>query len=77
VAAPVVVYLIAVWTLHIRPYEQLKMSVPYSAAAVLVLLTPLTPAPARLTALLLAVLVATTVIVTRRRQGAARTVTDH
>ena len=42
----------------------------------LVLLTPLTPAPSRLTALLLAALVATTVIATRFRQGAARTATD-
>ncbi|MGC5023080.1 low temperature requirement protein A [Micromonospora sp. DT47] len=77
VAAPVAVYLLAVWTLHIRPYEQLKMTVPYWATAALVLLTPLTPAPARLTALLLATLVATTVVATRRRQGAARTPTDH
>jgi low temperature requirement protein LtrA len=77
VAAPVAVYLIAVWTLHIRPYEQLKMTVPYWAVAVLVLLTPLTPAPARLTALLLAVLVATTVVATRRTQGAVRTMMDH
>jgi low temperature requirement protein LtrA len=71
VAAPVAVYLLAVWTLHVRPYEQLKMTVPYWATAALVLLTPLTPAPSRLTALLLAALVATTVIVSRLRMGAA------
>ncbi|MFG2110440.1 low temperature requirement protein A [Micromonospora chersina] len=76
VAAPVAIYLIAVWTLHIRPFGQLKMTVPFWATTALVLLTPLTPAPSRLAALLLAALVATTVIATRRRQGAARTATD-
>ncbi|TNH23503.1 low temperature requirement protein A [Micromonospora orduensis] len=77
VATPVAIYLLAVWTLHIRPYQQLKMTVPYLATTALVLLTPFTPAPARLTALLLATLVATTVIGTRRRQGAGGTATDH
>jgi low temperature requirement protein LtrA len=76
VAAPVAIYLLAVWTLHIRPYQQARLTVPFWATAAVVLLTPLTPAPARLTALLLAALVATTVIATRRRQGAAGTATD-
>ena len=50
---------------------------PEAYTTALVLLTPFTPAPARLTALLLATLVATTVIGTRRRQGAGGTATDH
>jgi low temperature requirement protein LtrA len=62
-AAPVAVYLLSVWALHIRPYHQLTMDVAFWATAALVLLTPLTPAPSRSTAaVLLATLVATTVI---------------
>jgi low temperature requirement protein LtrA len=61
-AVPVGVYLLAVWVLHVRPYRQRTTNVAFWVTAVLVLLTPFTPAPIPLTAALLAGLVATTVI---------------
>jgi hypothetical protein len=46
----------------VRPYRQRTTNVAFWVTAVLVLLTPFTPAPIPLTAALLAGLVATTVI---------------
>lgn len=61
-AVPVGVYLLAVWVLHVRRYRQRTINVAFWVTAMLVLLTPFTPAPIPLTAALLAGLVATTVI---------------
>ncbi|WP_164842471.1 hypothetical protein [Actinoplanes solisilvae] len=66
-AVPVAVCLVAVWALH-------RVSVAVPVAAVLALLTPLTPAPVESLAV---VLVATTaVVVSLRRSPARRTTAD-
>src|SRR5918992_1539403 len=44
VAVPVAVYLFSVWLLHVRPHQRGPIGAAYPAAAVLVLLAPLTPA---------------------------------
>jgi low temperature requirement protein LtrA len=69
VAAPVAVYLLAVWVLHVWPHQRGPVTVAFPAAAVLALATPFTAAPVQLTALLLAVLVAITVLTTRTRSA--------
>jgi hypothetical protein len=66
VALPVAVYLFFVWLLHIRPHQAGAQVVAYPVVAVLVLLTPLGPAPVHVTAVLLAVLVAITISLGRR-----------
>jgi low temperature requirement protein LtrA len=65
VAAPVTIYLMTVWLLHIRRQQRGPVTVAYPLAAALVLLTPFTPAPVHLAALLLTALAATTVIASR------------
>ncbi len=66
VALPVAVYLFFVWRLHIRPHQAGAQVVAYPVVAVLVLLTPLGPAPVHVTAVLLAVLVVITISLGRR-----------
>jgi uncharacterized membrane protein YfcA len=61
-----VIYLIFVWLLHIRPHQVGPLVIAYPVVAVLVLLTPLGPAPVHVLAGLLAVLVAITVALGRR-----------
>jgi low temperature requirement protein LtrA len=62
VAVPVVVFLLSVWALQLRPHQPGPLAAAFPAVAVLVLATPLTPAPVQVTAVLLAGLVAATVI---------------
>jgi len=66
-AMPVAVYLLAVWALHARPYRRRMVNVAYLVTALLLLLTPFTAAPIPVTAVLLAGLVATTVLDSRAR----------
>ncbi|MES4905856.1 MULTISPECIES: low temperature requirement protein A [unclassified Streptomyces] len=67
VAIPAAVFLITVWALHLRPHQQCAAeSVPFLLAAVLVLLTPFSPAPALSTGIVLAVLAG---VVTATRGG--------
>ena len=66
VAVPVAVYVFFVWLLHIRPHQSGRVVVAYPVVAVLVLLTPLGPAPVHVTAALLAALTAITMSVGRR-----------
>ncbi|MFG1605754.1 low temperature requirement protein A [Actinoplanes sp. NPDC049265] len=63
VAVPVAVYLLIVWLLHIRPQAHGAVLFAYPGIVVLILLTPLGPAPVHVTAGLLAVLV----LITRLR----------
>jgi low temperature requirement protein LtrA len=67
VATPVAVFLLSVWALHIRPHLGGPIVLAFPAAVVLVLLTPFTPVPVQLTALVAAVLVASTIVATRTR----------
>ncbi len=70
VAIPVALYLICLWLLHDRPeYRRTRMSGP--AAAVLVLLTPLTGMAVPLIGLILAALVALKVVVYRHEDRRA------
>jgi low temperature requirement protein LtrA len=66
IAVPVAVYLFFVWLLHIRPHQSGPMKVAFPLAAVLALLTPLSPATMELLAAVLVVLVAINVSVGRR-----------
>jgi low temperature requirement protein LtrA len=66
VALPVAVYVFFVWLLHIRPHQVGALVTAYPVVAVLVLATPLGPAPVHVTAVLLAVLVAITITIGRR-----------
>jgi low temperature requirement protein LtrA len=66
VAAPVAIYLLFVWMLHIRPHLRGPLLVAYPIVAVLILLTPLGPAPVQVIAVLLAALVAITLTLGRR-----------
>jgi low temperature requirement protein LtrA len=67
IAVPVAVFLLSVWALHIRIGRPGPRTPAYLVTAVLVLGTPFTPIPVHLTALLLAALVTTTVLVSRPR----------
>ena len=67
-AVPVAVYLLAVWTLHLRPYQRRMTDIGFWVSAALVLAAPFTPAPVPTIALVLAALVATTVVDSRLRQ---------
>ncbi|MGH3469780.1 MAG: low temperature requirement protein A, partial [Thermocrispum sp.] len=72
-AVPVAVYILTVWLLQIRVCVEvhgMAMMVAFPAAAALVLLTAFTGAPIHLTALVLAVLVAITVVTGRRHAAA-------
>jgi low temperature requirement protein LtrA len=66
VALPAATYLIFVWLLHIRPHLRGPLVVAYPIVAVLVLLTPLGPAPVHVMAALLVSLVTITVALGRR-----------
>jgi low temperature requirement protein LtrA len=66
VAAPVAIYLIFVWLLHIRPHLRGPLVVAYPVVAVLILLTPFGSAPVQAVAVLLAALVAVTLTLGRR-----------
>jgi low temperature requirement protein LtrA len=66
VAVPVAVFLFSVWLLHVRPHQRGLIVGAYPAAAVLALLAPLTPAPVPVTAVVVAALVATTVVAAHR-----------
>ena len=66
-AMPVAVHLLAVWALHARPYRRRMVNVAYVVTALLLLLTPFTAAPIPVTAVLLAGLVATSVLDSRAR----------
>jgi low temperature requirement protein LtrA len=72
-AVPVAVYVLMVWLLQIRVCAEVHgmvMTVAFPVVAGLVLLTPFTPAPIHVTALLLAVLVTITVVTSRRHTAA-------
>ncbi|MPY91359.1 MAG: low temperature requirement protein A [Luteitalea sp.] len=62
IALPVAVYLVTVWTMHIRPRGRRMVVAAYPVIAALVLVTPFGPHPIHVIALLLAALVATTVL---------------
>jgi low temperature requirement protein LtrA len=64
-AVPVAVFLFCVWALHIRLGRPGPLTAAYLVTAALVLGTPFTSVPIHATALLLAALVATTVLVSR------------
>jgi low temperature requirement protein LtrA len=66
VAVPVAVYLFFVWLLHIRPHQQGPLLIAYPIVVVLVLLTPLLPAPIPLLAVFLVALAAVTSVIGRR-----------
>jgi len=66
VALPVAVYVFFVWLLHIRPHQVGALVTAYPVVAVLVLATPLGPAPVHVTAVLLTALVVITMTVGRR-----------
>jgi low temperature requirement protein LtrA len=76
-ALPVAIYLLAVWILHVRPYQRGPITVAFWVTAALVLLAPLTAAPVQVTALLLVALVATTAIVSRRGAGTRHSAAQH
>ncbi|AGZ44029.1 low temperature requirement protein A [Actinoplanes friuliensis] len=71
VAVPVVVFLLAVWLLHVRPVQTGARLAAYPISSVLVLLAPLGPAPVTVIAVLLAMLVVVTVAGSRRGVPAA------
>lgn len=66
VAVPVVVFLLAVWLLHVRPVQTGARRSTFPVTAALVLLTPLGPAPVTVIAVLLVALVVVTVTGSRR-----------
>ncbi|TWV48843.1 low temperature requirement protein A [Streptomyces misionensis] len=66
VAVPAAVFLTTVWALHLRPHRRrLAQGVPFLGAAVLVLASALTPAPAMVTGVLSALPAAVVTITTR------------
>ncbi len=65
-AVPVAAFLFTVWLLHQRPDRRGLAALAFPITAVLVLATPFTHAPIHLTALLLAALVAVTIVVRHR-----------
>ncbi|HEX4250313.1 MAG TPA: low temperature requirement protein A [Pseudonocardia sp.] len=67
-AVPVAVFLLSVWLLHVRPRPGggvRALNIAYPVVAVLVLVTPWSPAPIHLTAVLVAVLVVLNLAVKR------------
>jgi hypothetical protein len=67
------VFLLSVWLLQVRPRPGGRMqalNIAYPVVAVLVLVTPWSPAPIHLTAVLVAVLVGLTLVVKRRADRA-------
>jgi len=71
VAVPVAVYLFSVWLLHVRPHQRGMIVAAYPVAAALVLLAPLTPARVPVVALVVAALVAVTVVATHLERRTA------
>jgi low temperature requirement protein LtrA len=63
VALPVALFLFFVWLLHIRPHVSGAVVRAYPIISILILLTPLGPAPVQVTAALTAVLVGLTMAV--------------
>jgi low temperature requirement protein LtrA len=66
VAVPVAVYLFFVWLLHVRPHQRGPLLFAFPAITVLVLLTPLVPAPIEVLAVLLVGLVVVNAMLGRR-----------
>ncbi|MEH1028091.1 low temperature requirement protein A [Micromonospora profundi] len=71
VAIPIAVFLLTVWVLHVRRQQHGPVVVAYPVVAGLALLAPLGPARVQVLALLLVALVALTVVLRRRDDGAA------
>ncbi|MEV6492710.1 low temperature requirement protein A, partial [Actinoplanes sp. NPDC051633] len=69
VAVPVAVFLLCVWLLHVRPHATGPAVYAYPVISVLILLTPLGPAPVHVTAILTVALVALTMTVGRKQYG--------
>jgi low temperature requirement protein LtrA len=67
-ALPVAAFLLSVWVLQVCPHQRGLLATAFPVTAVLVLATPLTSVPIHLIAVLLAGLVAVTVVAGRRRQ---------
>jgi low temperature requirement protein LtrA len=67
VAVPVAVFLLSVWVLHIRQHLRGPIVVAFPIAAVLVLVTPFTPVPVQVTAVVVAILAASAIVATRTR----------
>ena len=66
IAIPVAVYTLSVWGLHFVPHERGLLLLALPVGVVLILIAPLVPATAQVIAVLMALLVAITVIPTRR-----------
>jgi low temperature requirement protein LtrA len=77
-AVPAAVFLLAVWALRIAPHRTGLVGAAYPATAVLILATPFGPAPIHVIAVLLAALVAVTVVVPPARSpgGSPDRITD-
>jgi low temperature requirement protein LtrA len=69
VALPVAVFLLCVWLLHVRPHVSGPVVSAYPVISILILLTPLGPAPVHVTAVLAVALVALTMTVGRKQSG--------
>jgi low temperature requirement protein LtrA len=70
---PVAVFLVIIWLLHVRPRPGGRvgvLNVAYPLVAVLVLVTPWSPAPIHVTAVLVAVLVVLNLVVKQRADRA-------
>jgi low temperature requirement protein LtrA len=72
IAAPAAAYVLSVGILLIQRRRQALLHAAYLAIALLILVTPFTAAPVTITAALLAVLVVTNVLATRRWQAIHR-----
>jgi low temperature requirement protein LtrA len=68
-ALPVAVFLFCVWLLHVRPHVSGPAVYAYPVVSILILLTPLGPAPVHVTAILTVALVALTMTVGRKQSG--------
>lgn len=67
---PIALYLLSVWLLHVGPRNECRpIAVGYPAAAVLVVAMSFTPLPVYLAAVVMAALVATTVIASHERRA--------
>ncbi|MDG4826541.1 low temperature requirement protein A [Asanoa sp. WMMD1127] len=66
IAIPVAVYTVCVWGLHFLPHERGLLLLTPPVGVVLILLAPLVPATPQVIAVLLALVVAVTVVLTRR-----------
>ncbi|MEV4499789.1 low temperature requirement protein A [Micromonospora arborensis] len=75
VAAPIAVFLLTVWVLHVRRQHHGAVVVAFPVVALLALLAPLGPVPVYVLAALLVALVTLTVVLRRRDVGPSTTVT--